>query len=169
MSGSIDLNDYLDSPRDLVFLSEEQLAALRWEDVAGFQLEAARRKLARQAKRIPALGRKLGDRDPLACQSIDDLIPFLYVDSDYKSYDKSYLENRQFDKLTRWLDGFTSCDLSGVDMNGCENLTQWCERLYEQADIFVCHSSGTSGTLSFVPRSRIDRELIRIDSELTLN
>lgn len=160
MTESIDLDDYLDSPRDLVFLSDEALGTLAREDVEAFQLEAARRRLARQAKRIPALGKKLGDNDPFACESVDDLIPFLYLDSDYKSYDKSYLENKQFDKMTQWLDEFTSYDLSGVDMEGCENLTEWCKRLHEQANIFICHSTGTSGTLSFVPRSQADRDLI---------
>lgn len=160
MNKSIDLNDYLDSPKDLILLTDEELGLLHRKDVEVFQLEAARRKLARQAKRIPALGKRLGDHDPFACEIFDDLVPFLYVDSDYKSYDKSFLENKQFDKMTEWLDAFTSYDLSGVDMAGCDNLTQWCQRLSEQANIVICHSSGTSGTLSFIPRSQKDRELI---------
>lgn len=160
MTKSIALSDYLDSPKELVFLTDEALSSLRREDVEAFQLEAARRKLARQAKRIPALGKMLGDNDPSACKGVDDLLPYLYVDGDYKSYDKSFIENKQFDKMTQWLDAFTSYDLSGVDMHGCENLTQWCQRLHEQANIFICHSSGTSGTLSFVPRSQADRDLM---------
>lgn len=160
MIKSIALNDYLDSPKDLAFLTDEEIGTLQRKDVEAFQLEAARRKLARQAKRIPALGKKLGDNDPFACESVDDFIPFLYVDSDYKSYDKSCLENKQFDKMTEWLDAFTSYDLSNVDMEGCENLTEWCKRLHEQTNIFICHSSGTSGTLGFVPRSQADRDLI---------
>ena len=160
MIKSINLNDYLDSPKDLAFLADEELGSLQRKDVEAFQLEAARRKLARQVTWIPALGKMLGDNDPFACESFDDFIPFLYVDSDYKSYDKSYLENKQFDKMTEWLDAFTSYDLSNVDMAGCDNLTEWCQRLHEQANIFICHSSGTSGTLSFVPRSQADRDLI---------
>lgn len=160
MTKSINLNDYLDSPGKLVFLSEEELASLQRDDVEAFQLEAARRKLARQAKRIPMVGKLLGDKNPAECETFDHLVPFLYVDSDYKSYERSYIENKEFDKLTQWLDGFTSCDLSTVDMDGCENLTQWCQRLDEQTNVFICHSTGTSGTLSFIPRSQADRDLI---------
>ncbi|WP_344938134.1 hypothetical protein [Zhongshania borealis] len=159
----LNLDEYLDSPKNLVFKSEVELRSLEREDVEIFQLEAARRKLARQAKRIPALAKKLGEKDPAACESFDDLIPFLYSDGDYKSYDKSFLKNKQFDKMTAWLNEYTSYDLSSVEMTGCENLSEWCERLYKQANIFICHSSGTSGTLSFVPRSQADRDLI-VDS-----
>ncbi len=157
---AINLHDYLNDPKQLVFKSENELAQLDREQVALFQLEAAKRKLARQSKRIPALGKKLGRSNPADIATVDDLIPYLYEDGDYKSYDKAFLADKRFDKMTQWLNDYTSHDLSGVDMAGCEDLTGWCQRLHEQANIFICHSSGTSGTLSFVPRSQADRDLM---------
>ncbi len=159
----INLNDFLGSPRDLAFLSDDKLESLSRDDIAAFQFEAARRNLERQAKRIPVLGDMLAGNDPSSFENFEDFLPFLFKDGAYKSYDLAFIQNKQFDKLTQWLSGYTTHDLSGVDMEGCDSLTEWCRRLHEQVNIFICHSTGTSGVLSFLPRSQKDRDLV-VDS-----
>lgn len=153
------LDDYLDQPRELCLATGEELARFGREGIAAFQLAAAQRLLARQAGRIPVVDEMLGGRDPTSFTRIEDFVDVLFEDGAYKSFDPSFVEEGRYRHLTDWLDRFTSQDLSGVDMEGCADLTDWCQRLEKQADIFVCHSSGTSGTLSFVPRSREDRNM----------
>jgi hypothetical protein len=161
---TIDLNEYLDEPtRLLVPPLSTMLDSVGRKEMEAFQLQAARRKLERQAKRIPLVGEMYAANESSTFECFNDFATVLYEDGVYKGYDQSWLENNAFDKLTRWLDSLTSHDLSGVDMTGCDSLTEWCRRLDEQADIFICHSTGTSGVLSFVPRSRSDRDLI-VDS-----
>src|SRR5206468_12733912 len=70
-----------------------------------------------------------------------------------------WLDVGDYEALTAWLGRFTANDYSRVDMRGCRNLTEWCQRILDQTGDMVSHSSGTSGTLSFVPRSREDQEL----------
>lgn len=153
------LNDYLDAPGDLLSLPRAESESFSRRAIEAFQLAAARRKLERLADRIPVVGDMLNGRNPSTFEHVDDFIPLLFDEDIYKSYDAAWIENNEFGKLTSWINSLTTHDLSGVDMEGCESLTEWCRRLDEQADIFVCHSSGTSGVLSFVPRSRRDRDL----------
>lgn len=157
---STDLSKFLDTPGELLFRPASDLESLDRRDREDFQLEAARRKLARQAERIPAVSRLLDGADPARFDSFDAFVPVLFDEDVYKSYDISWVENGNFDLMTQWIDGYTSHDLSRVDMAGCDSLTEWCRRLDEQADIFICHSSGTSGVLSFVPRSQSDRDWV---------
>lgn len=154
------LSAFLDNPGDLLFEPPEALDALSRAATEVFQLEAARRKLQRQAERIPAVAAMLDGKDPASFADFDDFVSVLFDEDVYKSYDTEWIERGAFADLTRWIDGYTSHDLAAVDMAGCDSLTEWCRRLDEQANIFVCHSSGTSGVLSFVPRSQADRDWV---------
>jgi hypothetical protein len=68
----------------------------------------------------------------------------------------SYLERSQFNKLTRWLNGLTTQDLSEVDASGVTLIDEWMDLLDAQTELRVFHTSGTTGKLSFLPRT--DRE-----------
>jgi hypothetical protein len=70
-----------------------------------------------------------------------------------KSYPMSYLEKSQFDRLTQWLDGFTTYDLSGLNAKGCDSIDDWIDLLDNNTPIRVLHSTGTTGKLSFLPRA----------------
>jgi hypothetical protein len=43
--------------------------------------------------------------------------------------------------------------LSNVDVEGCETIDAWLDVLDAETDLRVSHSSGTAGTMSFLPRS----------------
>ena len=154
------LKDYIDAPDDLLYRSRSELESFSRRDIETFQLAAARRKLEHQADHIPVVGDMLNGKDPSTFDCLDDFIPILFDEDIYKSYDTAWIENKEFGKLTHWINAFTTHDLSGVDTENCGGLTDWCRRIDEQADIFLCHSSGTSGVLSFVPRSQHDRDLV---------
>lgn len=148
---AVNLNHYLERPGDLLSRPRSESDGFSRRDIESFQLAAARRKLERHADRIPAVRRLLKNRNPSTFDCFEDFASILYDENAYKSYDLAWIENRQFDRLTHWLDGFTTHDLSSVTLDDCSSLTDWCGRINEQADTFVCHSSGTSGVLSFVP------------------
>lgn len=54
--------------------------------------------------------------------------------------------------MTKWLDKLTSHDLSGVDTDGCASVDEWIDRLDAQTPLEVITSSGTTGTLSIIPK-----------------
>src|SRR5207253_9613531 len=71
----------------------------------------------------------------------------------YKSYPVSLLGARRFDVLTGWLNKLTSVDLSRVDTKGCDSIDGWLDTVFDQAGLDVMTSSGSTGTMSFLPRT----------------
>jgi hypothetical protein len=73
----------------------------------------------------------------------------------YKTYPLSLLEKRQFGHLTKWLDRLTTHDLTKLDLEGLKSVDAWLDRL-DDFGMVVGHSTGTTGKLSFIPRSNVE-------------
>src|SRR3546814_18452448 len=85
-------------------------------------------------------------------RTLEDLAPLLYPHTVYKSYPISYLERARFDKLTKWLGGLTTVDISNVDASGIESIDDWLDLLDAETPLTVAHTSGPTGQFYFVPR-----------------
>src|SRR3546814_12238421 len=96
---------------------------------------------------------RISDWSSDVCSS-DLLAPLLYPHTVYKSYPISYLERARFDKLTKWLGGLTTVDISNVDASGIESIDDWLDLIDAETPLTVAHTSGTTGKLSFVPRTK---------------
>lgn len=118
------------------------------------QLQGVRRRFDTLKDRIGMLGRLADGAGIEAIGEIDDVVPLLFEHTVYKSYPASLLARGRFDRLTAWLQKLTTHDLSTVDTKDCEGVDDWIERLDEQSPLMISHSSGTSGTLSFIPWSK---------------
>jgi hypothetical protein len=60
----------------------------------------------------------------------------------------------KFPSLSKWLGRLTTHDLSGVDVSGCESIDEWLDVLDAQTPLKVAHTSGTAGSMSFLPRAQ---------------
>lgn len=99
--------------------------------------------------------RNLADRLGItSVDSFDDLVPLLFPHTAFKSYPPSLLEKLQFDKMTAWLNRITSYDISRVDVAGCKSIDEWIDRLDEETPLELVTSSGTTGTISLIPKSK---------------
>ena len=123
------------------------------ERLEELQLEALRLRFSELRDQIPTVSAMAGEQDIDAIERLEDIVPLLFQHSVYKSYPLSLLVNNRFDALTRWLDRLTTHDLSGVDVSGCEGIDDWLDVLDAETPLRVAHSSGTAGTMSFLPRS----------------
>jgi hypothetical protein len=133
--------------------SYEAMHHIPTAELARLQLEAARWRLAELVPRIGVLGILAEEQGIDRLRSVDDLAPLLFEHSVYKSYPVSLLERSRFDHLARWLDRLTSHNLGGVDARGCEGIDAWLDLLEAETPLRVAHTSGTTGTMSFLPRS----------------
>lgn len=141
-----------DNPAAWTYRRFEELYAVPREERERLQLEAVRINFARMRNRVPAL-KKLADRQGV--EHIDKLEDVLAVCFDHrvlKNYPIQIIENRDFGKLTSWLDKLTVHDLTRIDLTGLKTIEEWLGRL-EAFGMLVTYSSGTTGKLSFVPRS----------------
>jgi hypothetical protein len=85
--------------------------------------------------------------------ALADVVPLLFQHSVYKSYPASLLERNRFAPLTRWLDRLTTHELADVPVDGCDSIDAWLGVLDATTPVRVCHSSGTAGQMSFLPRA----------------
>jgi hypothetical protein len=140
-----------DDPRGL-FGSAAKMFAVPYREIRALQLEALRMRFDALRSKVQLLGR-LAERNSV--DRIEDLDAggrLLYSSNVYKSYVIAWLNDGEYDRLTRWLQQLTAHDLAAVDVSGVESLDEWFARLEATTDLRVCHSSSTSGKLSFVPR-----------------
>jgi len=129
------------------------------------QAEREARQLAMMSARFEELRPKVAQLGKLAAlqgvagiSALNDVAPLLFQHTVYKSYPVSLLEKGRFDLLTRWLSGLTIHDLSGVDASGCDSIDSWFDEIEAKTPLRPCHSSGTTGKLSVIPRDREDLE-----------
>jgi hypothetical protein len=140
------------APERIIDLTQDEVYAIPFAEQRRLQLEGARTRFGELVERIPILTRLAEEQGINAIRTLDDLAPLLVPHSALKSYPMAYLEKSQFARLTQWLGGFTTYDLSSVDASGCDSIDDWLVLLDAQTDIRVLHSTGTSGKLSFLPR-----------------
>lgn len=142
-----------DNPAAWTYRSWDDLMSIPRAELEKLQLEAAKIQFGRLRNRIPAL-KKLADRQGVdTIDKIEDLLPVSFDHRVLKNYPIQIIENRDFAKLTTWLDKLTAHDLTQVDLTGLKTIEEWLGRL-EAHGMLVTYSSGTTGKLSFVPRSR---------------
>lgn len=119
-------------------------------------LTGLQKRFADLRDRVPIL-KKLADEQRVdTIGQLDDVVPLLFSHTVYKSYPISLLEKNQFTKLTAWLQKLTTIDLSHVDASHCQGIDDWIRTLDEQTPLRIRHSSGTTGHMSFIPRTEAE-------------
>ncbi len=87
-------------------------------------------------------------------EQFDDVVPLFFAHTAFKSYPAALIDKKRWDLMTQWLQKQTTYDLTQVDVSACESLDQWLDALDEQSELEVITSSGTTGTISLIPKSR---------------
>jgi len=124
------------------------------DELGAVQLKGLQRRFSELRPRLPALAKLAAEQGIETIAKIDDVVPLLFPHTVYKSYPLSFLERAQFDRLTRWLGGLTTVDLSRVEVAGVNTIDEWIERLDAVTDLALIHTFGTTGKLSFLPRTK---------------
>lgn len=128
-------------------------------EMTAMQLVALQARFALLRDRLPVLKAMADEQGVHAIAALDDVAPLLFPHTVYKSYPLSLLEKNRFPQLTKWLSRLTTHDLSAVQREEFESIDDWLAALDEKTDIRATHSSGTSGAMSFLPRSRAEFEI----------
>jgi hypothetical protein len=159
LAGDADVAQFLDDPGKYFNRSYTAMQSVPLDELEALQLAAVRTRFEQHVKSIPMLA-KLAERQGVdRVGTLGDVLPVLFEHTMYKSYPQILLERRDFVSLTRWFDKLTSHDLSGLDASGCESIDGWLAWLYETAGLDPMFSSGTTGTMSFIPWSSRDLEV----------
>ena len=147
---------WMDGPFEAFGHSVTAMHSVPREEAEALQLAGLNLRLAERREQIPVLAKFLDAQGIGAVARLDDGAKALFNHDVYKSYPVSLLAKGRFDQLTKWLDRLTPYDLSGLDVSGCRSIDDWLVHLRENTALDVATSSGTSGTMSFFPRSKKD-------------
>lgn len=156
----------MDDPHALADGNYDEMMHWSRDQIDAYQDKWAGVRFEQLRPKIRILEKLAADQGIEAIATKDDLAPLLFAHTTLKAYPLSWIEKGQFGKLTKWLNGLSAIDISHVDMTGVETIDDWIDRLDRDTDVRVFHSSGTSGKLSFVPRSVADHTFGTINAAL---
>lgn len=128
------------------------------EELDQIQLKGLQARFGRLRDSVPMLTKLADEQKADGIDDLNDVVPLLFSHTIYKSYPISLLEKGRFDLMTQWLNKLTMYDLSHLQMRDCGSIDDWIARLDEQTPLNLRHSSGTTGTVSFIPRTRAEAE-----------
>lgn len=124
------------------------------DDLDALQHEAMKLRFAEHYDSIEMM-RNLADKLGISSvEEFNDMVPLLFPHTVFKSYPPALIDRKRFDLLTKWMDKVTSYNLSEIDASQCESLDEWLDLLDAQTPLEVITSSGTTGTISLIPKSR---------------
>lgn len=145
---------FMEDPVGFFDESITRMHSIPRDELTVLQRDAMVRRFAEQREQIEVLGKLAGRLGIDHLDQFDDVVPLLFSHTAFKSYPSALVDRKRFDLMTQWLDKLTTYDLSGVDTEGCESIDEWIDRLDEQTPLEVITSSGTTGTLSVIPKDR---------------
>ncbi|MFF0247860.1 hypothetical protein ACWEU6_05725 [Streptosporangium sandarakinum] len=149
-----DVRLFADDPMEFFGGSRHAMHTMPSHDLAALQLAALRLRFAELRDRLPVLRAMADEQGIDGITRLDDAAPLLFPHTIYKSYPASLLLEGRFDRLTTWLSRLVTVDLSGLDVSGCDSIDGWLDLLDGRTELRLAHSSGTSGTMSFIPHTR---------------
>jgi len=150
-TGQADLARFLDDPAGYFGHSLTRLMTVPRSELDALQRDGVRARFAQLRVAIPMLERLARQRQVAAVDALEDVVPVLFDHAVYKSYPPSLLDQHRYADLTAWLNRLTAFDLSGVDVSACRSIDDWLLTLARETPLAVCHTTGTSGSLSFLP------------------
>ncbi|MDT5200782.1 MAG: hypothetical protein QOH34_2304 [Mycobacterium sp.] len=145
---------FMDDPISFFGQSYTQMHSIGRDELEALQRRAMSIRFQQHYQSIEML-HKLADRLGItALDNFNDVVPLFFSHTAFKSYPAALIDKKRFDLMTRWLDKLTSYDLSGVDTAGCSGIDDWIDRLDEHTPLEVITSSGTTGTISILPKDK---------------
>ena len=148
------VEQFMDDPIAFFGESLTQMHSIPRDELEELQRQAMAIRFDQHRQSIEMV-RKLADRLRISeLNDFNDVVPLLFSHTAFKSCPAVLIDNKRFDLMTAWLDKLTSHDLSAVDTDGCDGIDEWIDRLDAQTPLEVITSSGTTGTLSIIPKDK---------------
>ncbi|MEJ5976291.1 hypothetical protein WG901_06575 [Novosphingobium sp. PS1R-30] len=126
------------------------------------QVAAMNERFQEQVGRIKLVKLRAQDADVTEIAKLEDVIPLLLPHTAYKSYPESFLTEKKWDRLTKWLGTVSAYPTDGVDLSEVREIDDWVEAC-AKAGLFVACSSGTTGKSAMLVASRKDLDFASQD------
>ncbi len=154
MASVKDLQLFMTDPIEYFDSSITKMHTIPRDELDSLQREAMRTRVAEHRSSIEMvknLAERLGIDE---VKEFDDVVPLLFAHTAFKSYPAALLDNKRFDLMTKWLQKHTPHDLSRLPAGDCESIEEWIDALDEHSKLRPITSSGTTGTISIIPKDK---------------
>ncbi|WP_156466990.1 MULTISPECIES: hypothetical protein [unclassified Phenylobacterium] len=138
------------------YIDTEDPFAYGGEEIDALQMQAIRELFLLRRGQIGILDQRAREVGVEEIKRPDDLVPLLFAHQTYKSYPETFIRNKQWALMNRWLETLSTHKVN-VDVSGVTDTESWLATLADHGHILV-PSSGTSGKTSFLNRTRKDLE-----------
>jgi hypothetical protein len=139
--------------------SATELHSVSRKDAEALQLACMNVLLEKRRGEISTLAKFADAQNIHKIEKLDDMAPLLFEHKVYKSYPVSLLAKQRYDQLNTWLSRLTPYKISDIDVSKCKSIEEWLTTLRDNSPLDVACSSGTTGTMSFFPKTKHDYTL----------
>ncbi len=156
-----------DDPFEFFGGSVNRMGSIPRDEMLDLQLAGLRLRFDELRNKIPMLKKLADEQDITEIRNIDDVVPLLFEHTMYKSYPPALLQKGRFALINKWLGKLTTHEIADVDVSDCKSLDDWLG-VMETTPLRITHSSGTSGTMSFLPHSADEWEVLGRSMKMTI-
>lgn len=133
-----------------------------YADVRDIQIKALDERLQEQGDRIKLVKLRAQDAEITTITKLEDVVPLLLPHTAYKSYPESFLTDRKWDRLTKWLGTVSAYPTDNIDLSEVREIDDWVAAC-GKAGHFVSCSSGTTGKSAMLVASKADLDFASRD------
>ncbi len=133
-----------------------------YEEVRETQIAAINERLQEQVGTIKLVALRAADAGISEVKSLADVVPLLLPHTAYKSYPESFLTEKKWDRLTKWLRTVSAYPTDNVDLSEVKDIDDWVS-VCGKAGHFVSCSSGTTGKSAMLVASQKDLDFASAD------
>lgn len=133
-----------------------------YSDIRDLQITAMNERLQEQGVRIKLVTLRAKDAEISEITKLEDVVPLLLPHTAYKSYPESFLTEKKWDRLTKWLGTVSAYPTDNVDLSEVKEIDDWVEAC-AKAGHFVSCSSGTTGKSAMLVASQADLDFASQD------
>ena len=124
-------------------------------EVRELQVAAMNERLCERGEKIKLVKHRAEEAEIGEIRSFEDIVPLLLPHTAYKSYPESFVTDKRWDRLTKWLATTYAYPIDNVDLDGIEDIDEWIERLGAGGHHLSC-SSGTTGKSAMLIATEAD-------------
>jgi hypothetical protein len=146
----------------LRYMPEASGFDIPFAEIRDLQIAAMNERLQERIERIKLVKLRAQDADVSEIRSFEDVVALLLPHTAYKSYPESFLTERKWDRLTKWLGTVSAYPTDNVDLSGVHEIDDWVEAC-AKAGHFVSCSSGTTGKSAMLVASQADLDFASKD------
>lgn len=125
-----------------------------YSDIRDLQLTGLNERLQERVGMLKLVGHRAKEAGITEIRTLQDVVPLLLPHTAYKSYPESFLTDKKWDRLTKWLRTVSTHPIE-VSLHGVVGMDDWVARLGEAGHFLSC-SSGTTGKSALLMASQAD-------------